>query len=242
MLWLFISILIELLILYLISRRLTQGLFEIALRLTRSPQTSIGFVTLLLFPGTIIHELSHLFTAEVLGVRTGQISLVPEIPSKLEQGKSHDIRTGGVQIAKTGPLRRYVIGIAPIIVGIIVLSAISYLVLPYFDELKTAIYNLSLPPLSTSLILFVTIYLLFSISNSMFSSPTDLEGFWAVTIVFGLIFGALYWMGLRFELTGAVLEITDRILTSLSQSLGVVLIINMLFLAITSFFIRNIKK
>ena len=68
----------ELVILYFLSRWLSERMFMFFLLLTRSRPAAISFLLVLEFPGTAIHELSHLFTAEILGVRTGKLSLEPE--------------------------------------------------------------------------------------------------------------------------------------------------------------------
>lgn len=220
-------LLIEFIGVLYISRILTQTLFHFFLLLFRIRAIAISLITLLFFPGTVIHELAHLFIAEILGVRTGKLSLVPE---SLETEK---IQAGSVAIAHTGPIRRYIIGLAPIFVGIASITILSY----YFGVIAIQVKSQWLShTLGTdySLYLFMLIaYLLFVISNSMFSSPQDLKGFIPVSLTLALIIGAGYLSGIRFGLTGQALAITSQVLNSIVTSLGYVLALNMVLLLLT---------
>lgn len=66
-----------------------------------------------LFPGVIIHELSHFFIASLLFVPTGEISIFPE-----------EKKIGSIQVAKTDPIREAIIGLAPTILGTGIILAI----------------------------------------------------------------------------------------------------------------------
>ena len=231
-------LLTELIGLYFLSRWLTKKLYLLFLLLFKARPVAISAVTLLLFPGTVVHELSHLFTAEILGVRTGKLTLVPEgvRPSSFSRPDPVELRIGSVAIAATGPLRRAAIGLSPIFAGILTLAAISY-----FLRRPPAV--LQGDALQNALVYGVGFYLLFSISNSMFSSKEALKGFWPLAIILGLFIGAAYFMGIRIGLEGKTLEVVTTILSSLIQSLGLVLAINTLLLLLTSILIaatRNI--
>src|SRR3989344_4103040 len=107
-----ILIFLELIVLGFVSHWLMQSFYTLVMLLTRTRSLAVTFVSFLLFPGTVVHELSHLFTAEILGVRTGKLTLAPE------SIRSEEIQAGSVAIAKTGPFRRAFIGLAPFFVGI----------------------------------------------------------------------------------------------------------------------------
>lgn len=176
----------------------------------------VRFMVVLLFPGTIIHELSHLFTAEILGVRTGKLSLVPE---GLEGPDGQEIQAGSVAIAKTDPIRRTVIGLAPVFVGLAVLAGLSY-------------FLSSSPYSHTTITTILLYYLLFTVSNTMFSSREDMKGVIPVFITLSLFTTAAYVAGVRFTLTGKALELAQQVISSLSQSLLLVLAVNILLLLI----------
>lgn len=197
---------LELIALYILASSLTQAIYDLTILLTRSRPVGITVVSLVTFPGTVVHELAHLFTAEILGVHTGKLTLVPE---GLD---SNDVKTGSVMVADSDPFRRYAIGLAPLLVGMIVISALSYLI--------------SLQPVSITWITVLYFYLLLAVSNSMFSSREDLKGFIPFAIALGAVIGAIYVAGLRIGLTGTLLTVVVSIVTGLTKSLGIVLAVN----------------
>lgn len=187
----------ELIFLYFLSRWVTKSLYTLFLLLFRARSVAISILLLLQFPGTVIHELAHLFTAEILGVRTGKLTLVPE------SIREADIRSGSVAIAETDPFRRYAIGLAPLVWGIITLGATAYFLQSQQDEVLQGI----------------ALYFLFAISNSMYPSPIDLKGFWPFALTLGLFIAVGYFLGLR-------IPIPTEVLATLTNSLQLVIALN----------------
>lgn len=210
----------ELFLLFFISQWLTQSLFDLCILLFRARAVAITIITILNFPGTVIHELSHLFTAEVLGVRTGKLTLVPE------SIQTDEIKAGSVMIAASDPFRRYLIGLAPIVTGMVAVSALSY----------------SLFTIPYSLFTYGIMYLLLTVSNAMFSSTEDLKGFLPFIITLGIMAGAAYVAGFRVGITGPALSVTTRILDALTKSLGIVLALNIVGIILTKGLIALTEK
>ncbi len=155
---LFVGILI---ILFLLSRRVTRLLSHLFVRLFRSQHAAIYALSFIFLPGVVLHELSHLLLANILFVPTGEVEFFPEI-------QGDQVKMGSVAIARTDPLRRFLVGVAPVIGGLgIILLASTYL----FTTLLSW----------QSLVLF---YIIFEIANTMFSSSKDMEG--AVGLLIGL--------------------------------------------------------
>lgn len=204
---------IEFLLLFFISQAVTKAIFSFFWRVTTNQHVAMSAVTLLLFPGTVIHELAHLFTAEIMGVRTGKLTLVPEALGAQDTG----VRAGSVAIAQTGPFRRALIGIAPVFVGLGSLGLLAYFIPGLLAENK--IYWLILVG-----------YLMFAISNSLFSSAEDLKGFWPIAIIVSLGLIAAWIAGIRIELTGYILSTSITVLTALTKSIALVLALNILLL------------
>jgi hypothetical protein len=215
-------LLLELLALYFLSRWVTQAIFTFFLLLFRVRAIAVSFLLVLEFPGTVLHELAHLFTAEILGVRTGKMRLEPE------SIREEAIRSGSVEIAQTDPFRRYAIGLAPIFVGMIALTAIAY----FLPPIVQSVLNSSLPwwNNSNTFLLLGLGYFLFAISNSMFSSPEDIKGIWPFLLILIAISISIYLIGFRIDLTGQILTIVTQILTTLTQSLGLVIGLNIVIL------------
>lgn len=155
---------IELFVLFSTSRYVSQALFIVFYLILRSEKRAIYPVFILLLPGTIVHELAHYFMAEILFVGAHNIELSP----KFENGR---LKMGSVQVRKSDIFRQMLIGVAPIIFGISILSLgiYSFFHLFNYSELLST-------PLGILTIVFL-IYLVFTISNTMFSSKKDLEGF-----------------------------------------------------------------
>ena len=236
-------ILAELLVLWLLSRRLSQNLYITAFLLTKSRPTAIGFLSFLFFPGTVIHELAHLFTAEILGVRTSGLTLVPEglEEKNLPAGKA-GVRTGSVAIAQSDPIRRAIIGIAPVFVGLGTLGLLSYFLPNLWAQARAdAAQNVLFSSPSLYYVL-ITIYSLFAVSNTMFSSPEDMEGFWPVVIVISLVMGAAYMAGIRLNLTASTSASITMFLQSAAINIGYVAALNIGLFALSTLLIRGVEK
>jgi hypothetical protein len=210
----------ELFFLFFLSQRLTQSVFDLCILLFRSRSVAITIITIINFPGTVIHELSHLFTAEILGVRTGKLTLVPDFIQK------DQIKAGSVMIAATDPFRRYLIGLAPMVTGLVAISALSY----------------SLFTIPYSLFTYGILYLLFAVSNAMFSSTEDLKGFIPFIITLGIMAAGAYVAGFRVGITGPALSVSVQIFDALTKSLGIVLALNSAGLLIAKLLISLTEK
>lgn len=214
-----IIILTELLLLFILSRRLTQNLYVSVFLLTKSRPVAISFLSILFFPGTVIHELAHLFTAEILGVKTSGLTLVPE---GIEQ---KEVRTGSVSIAQSDPIRRAIIGIAPVLWGLCGLGVVAYF----------------LPQLEFPIVVLLY-YLLFAISNTMFSSKEDLEGFWPLVLVLTLLAAAAYIAGIRITLTEPVLSNVIQFFQSIAVNLGYVTGLNIGLFLLSRLLITGVER
>lgn len=216
----------EMLVLLYLSRALNKTLFFLFYRFTHSEQMSLGMTTVLLFPGTIVHELSHLFVAEILGVRTGKLSLIPEYVEE------HRVQAGSVQVAHSDPFRRTIIGMAPLFVGIITVTLLSSYLAQLFPQALLAAE--SADRLKNPIIYMFAIsgYLLYAISNNMFPSQEDMKGVPAVLILLAMVIAGAYFVGVRFTLSGNALQIVGSIFSSLTTNLVIVIILNLILLLV----------
>lgn len=165
--------------LFFLSQQLSRLLSVFFLSITRSQKVTISLLSFLFLPGVIMHELAHWLVAEVLFVQTGEIEFLPQIQGDV-------VKLGSVAIAKTDPVRRLLIGIAPLFCGL------SLLVILFFIFKPSITWPVS----------FITIaygVILFEIGNTMFSSKRDLEGMVGF-IVATLIIGIILFLGLRIQL------------------------------------------
>lgn len=150
----FLLFLSELILLFFLSRKLVQSLAVVIYKFTRNHSAVVRALAIIFLPGTIIHELAHLLFAGVMLVPVGELSVVPEIEAK-------GVKLGSVQIGKTDPFRRTIVGVAPVLLGMILIFAIFLLV-----KLGTSPWWQ----------VILGLYFLFQIGNTMFSSRKDIEG------------------------------------------------------------------
>jgi hypothetical protein len=120
------------------------------------------FLAFLYFPGTVLHELSHYCAARLLQVPVGRISLVPKF-------QGNGLQLGSVEIGKTDFIRRFLIGIAPLLSGLTVLSAVLYIV----------VNSRSLSALHYVVLGYVSL----TVVNTMNLSESDLRGAWKVILI-----------------------------------------------------------
>jgi hypothetical protein len=224
----FLLLVAELILLFLLAGKINRSLYIFFMKLTKNTSTAVSLMSLLYLPGTIVHELAHLLVAEILRVPTGNISFTPKIN---EKGDRLDAQMGSVEVAKVDPVRKYLVGLAPLFFGLIALYLTVWLFQRFWPQ--TANYY------QQAGLIIVSAYLLFSISNNMFSSQKDLEGFWVFALIMGLFLVTLYLVGVRFELTGRSLETTLIVTNHLNQTLLVVLGINIILVLLNRLIFKN---
>ena len=156
----------ELLILFLLSRFLIAALGRFLFRITSSRRATVNILALIFLPGTIIHELAHLLVAGMMFVPVGRIEILPQIDGD-------EVRLGSAEIGQTDMLRRMVIGLAPIIVGLLVMVGTLWLSYGNLSK-ETPVWQV-----------LVVLYVIFQVGNSMFSSKKDMEG--AVVLIAALL-------------------------------------------------------
>ncbi len=183
----FIIFIVLLSFLFLLSKLFIKTFSKALFLITRSNTITVTIISLLFFPGVVVHELAHLLTAGILFVPVGDMELVPKI------GEGGEVRLGSVQIAKTDPIRRMIIGIAPVIFGLSLIVGVPYFMQGKLDFAFTAL----------------VIYLLFVVGNTMFSSKKDLEGAAELIVVLVILGLALYFMNFKVPL-----ELVQRFLES----------------------------
>ena len=192
MLW---PILILIFCLVLLTQWITKHVQGIGYLVTSDGQIALYLYFVLIFPGVLIHELSHALAAWLMGVKVRRMSI--GIRRKRRGGQ---VALGSVDIGSTGPLRASLIGLAPFVAGCLVILVIGGQVfnlhlptpftLPRFwQELRSA-YNV--PDF------WLWAYLVFAISNAMLPSAADRRA-WGTTLTFVLIIGAVAYLSGVFD-------------------------------------------
>jgi hypothetical protein len=199
-------------VLFFVSRAFTRALSSWLYRATGSEFTTHTIIALVLLPGVFIHEIAHWVVANVLFVRTGEIEFMPK---RQEDG----IKLGSVAIEETDFVRRFLIGVAPVLVGLAVLYGCSLYFSPYI--------------LTFSWQFACYLYVLFIVGNTMFSSGKDMEGslaFFASVIALSLVAWILGAGGLVIEMLEQL-----AILFSLTPLLVMIIGIDLVLIALSNF-------
>lgn len=191
---------------------------------------SINLLSILFLPGVIIHELSHMLIAVILFVPVGDMEFTPK---KNENG----VKLGSVEIAKTDPIRRSIIGFAPVFVGLMIVVGIVYLFSSNIEFIKDKDSYIVIAAV------LGTMYLLFAISNTMFSSSRDMEGTLEILITLLIIFVSAYILGFRPQLTFVENLFTKEIIEVVRKSaifLLAPIVIDLFILGLVKFFHKEI--
>lgn len=172
----FIWLALALPVLLLLQRWIHRHLRGVTYLLTGRMSWAILLYALVLFPGVLLHEVSHWLAARMLGVRTGGISLLPQMQ------KDGVLRLGYVEYYRSrslGPIRESIIGGAPLLTGTAAVLAIGFHIFDLasftntlqsgrLDQLSPALTRLFTAP-----DFLVWLYLIFAVSNAMMPSPSD---------------------------------------------------------------------
>ncbi len=174
-------------LLVLVQRLVQQTVQQLLFLLTGRVEWALFLYALILLPGVILHEGSHWLTAKMLRMRTGRISLWPKVQ------RDHILRLGYVETERVDFLRSSLVGIAPLIVGIVALLVLGQRVL-HIDAMGLALAagEYELARQSGAHVLgtpwaALWIYLVFAVSNTMFPSASDRRSWPWVGLVLGLL-------------------------------------------------------
>jgi hypothetical protein len=170
-----------------VTRWFAQRITRLVLLLTGDSTIAIYVWFCLLFPGTLVHELSHWLFAKLLGVRTLRFSLGPQMRG---QGA---VQFGAVTFQRSDFLRESLIGVAPLLVGTGLVLAIATSRLHLVPQAPVLAPELlaSIRQLPQAQDAWLWLYLLAAISNAMLPSVADRQAWPTLLLFLGLISAAL---------------------------------------------------
>jgi hypothetical protein len=187
---------VTLIVLVVISRWIAHQVQILGLRLTRDHQIAVMTYYLLLLPGILLHELSHLVMARLLGLKVGKFTLWP----RRTRGA---VELGSVTITSGGVIRDSLVGLAPFLGGTVVLLLVGYAVFDVAElgrawaigggrSVLAALDGIWLVP-----DVWLWAYVIFVVSNAMVPSPADRQpwlvaGLYTVgALILGYLLGGL---------------------------------------------------
>lgn len=198
---------VQVLLLFFFSRLLTQSISQALFKLTKNKKLTVSILALIFFPGVVVHELAHFFMATIFMVKTGEIEFLPVL-----QGDG--VKLGSVAIAKTDLIRRFFIGVAPVILGLLIILSSFYFLTTDSSIVQTIEPNKTLK----TIYIILTFYVLFVISNTMFSSKKDMEGALELFLIIGLVMLILYILGVRIPSISPNSMLTPQIMDIIKKS------------------------
>ncbi|HSX19484.1 MAG TPA: hypothetical protein VLE91_05150 [Candidatus Saccharimonadales bacterium] len=208
--------------LFLLSNITSQSLGLLTYSLTKSKKAAVLTLAAIFLPGTVVHEFAHAAVAQGLGIYVGEIDLIPKV-------EGQHIKLGSVQVAQTDPIRHFLIGIAPLIIGFLIIFT------------TIGIYSkFELTGFLASAILF---YILFQIGNTMFSSKRDMEGTIELAIAITLVLGFLYIIGIK-QIFSFAISASSHLLPFFKMSnqlLLKIIVIDLVVIGIAKLFNKPIK-
>lgn len=170
-----IIFLIQVIALYFFSRAVVKQLYSFFDIFIKSQKLVFIMVSILYFPGTIIHEMSHFFTAIILFLNVKDIRIFPEF-------ENDHIRLGSVSFEKKDFIRGILVGVAPIIFAMLIFFIIA---------------TNSLYPTSSFGLNILFGYLIFTISSTMFSSKKDIVDLIYVIPLAIILVGVIIYLGIN---------------------------------------------
>lgn len=169
------------------------------------------FYYLLVMPGTIFHELSHLVACLALGVRVGEVHLF-----RIRHMPDGSVSLGSVEHFGAGPVRSFLIGIAPIPLMSALLFGVWYLLVPA---------NAGAAQVVRSPGFYGYVVLAFMLGMAMCPSRQDIRGFIEFIAAAGLLAAAaaliIRFVSKEKELSGAW-KVINNALRTMASALGVV--------------------
>jgi hypothetical protein len=234
-------------VLLLLQRWIQTHLGGIALLLMGRPERAIVLYAIIMFPGVLVHELSHWFMAKILGVKTGSLSLIPRLQP------DGSVQLGYVTYYKgqnLGSIRESLVGGAPLLAGTAVILLIGYRVFGV-TNLAVAVQSGSIDTLTLALgqviganDFLVWLYLFFAISNAMLPSRSDRRAWPAFLWLMATLAVILSLLGLREAviegLAGPATTVFGYLGLAFSMAIGEYLFF-MLIIYVTEALISRIK-
>lgn len=160
-------------------------------------ERAVFLLTYVIFlPGILMHELSHWAVAWLLGMRPRQLSLWPKL-------RGRRVEMGSVRVRSGGTLRDSLAGLAPLLVGSLIILLVSYRIFdaaPLQQAWQRGGFGAAWDVFWASFGVpnaWLWAYLVFAVSNAMFPSSSDrrpLLPLLLYVVITGLFFYLIGWL------------------------------------------------
>ena len=183
-------------------------------------------------PGTFLHEFAHWSSARLLGVKTAGFHVLPQ------WGKKGTIQLGSVNVRGGHLVEHTIIGVAPMLLGGAVTMLLSYMLVDvdalsraiqaeqYGNVLAVALHAFHHPDA------LILLYLLFTISGSMFLSASDRAPIQQMALYLAAVLLPLYLFGFMPALPASWTVAISQVFEVFAAGLGVALVVHLIMTAI----------
>jgi hypothetical protein len=215
-----------------LNRWLTRRLYAVGFLITQNRNWAFIFYFLIMFPGIVVHELSHWLVAKVLGLRPGKITLWPK---KVAGGYR---QLGSVTVAVADPLRMSLVGAAPLLAGaglIMLIGTLAFDLRGLNEAFVLGDVRWFLSLLGQSLRVpdfWLWLYAIFAISNSMLPSESDRRAWLPVGLFLAAMLIVIIVVGGVPRLPAPVVDSVLGAIEYLDTALLITLLIDLIFVPI----------
>lgn len=215
-------------------RWLQQHVFKVGWLLTKNMRTTTILFYTLFLPGVILYEFVYWMMAGILNIRAERALSWPDAQQVAE------LRLNFIKLGRNvGSFRLALINLAPFLVGTLVIWWAAFNVLQ-IDEAWTILQAEGMRGVGEALTrlfstpdVFLWVYLLFSVGNTMMPRWSELKGARILLVIVGLAFGALLALGVAddFINNGLLIPFNDA-LNYISTVFVTVIFVNIVMTAI----------
>ncbi len=226
---------LSLICLIFMQRWIHAHLHGVSLLLVGRPEWAVVVYAVVLFPGVLLHEVSHWLAATVLGVRTGGMSLLPrrQPDGSLQLGYVEYYKGPGV-----GPIRESLIGAAPLVAGTVAILLIGrhvFSVTNLAEAIRAgdvAILADAMEQILATPNVFVWLYLLFAISNAMLPSRSDRHAWPAFLLIMGVITVVFAYVTRDTAVLGALARPVATLFGYLATAFSIAIAVDIVFIGV----------
>lgn len=217
--------------LLLTQRWLQRHMIGLALLATGKPDLSIILYYTVMFPGVLVHEVSHWLVARVLLVRTGRFAIWPE-------RDAHGVRLGYIEVDRPDIVRGTLVGAAPLAAGLLITLLIADQALILNDltaALATGRLALIAPAIERLMRrpdFWIWLYLTFTIANTMMPSREDRQAWPAFFVSMLVVLAMLAAAGLGDPLVQILAGPVTEILSLLATVFFGIVVLNLCVIAL----------
>lgn len=228
-----VALVVTLLALFWVKRLITRSLQDLSIGLVNDPDVALIIYFVIVLPGVVVHELSHWIMAKLLGVRVTWPKFGP-----VRKGRTRRVSLGSVRVGNVDWARASLIGVAPLLGGSAVILLIGSRVLGV-GELAEALAGQGFQGFLDGLAQMVRVpdfwlwlYLIFSVSNAMLPSESDMATVRPVLIFLGIAAAVIVLVTGIPAIPPTVVERVNEIASYLATAFGLTLGVDLVFMAV----------